>query len=348
MGSMMLLWFGFASLLTVQALRRESRAQPYGQARAITHGTGKGGGLTPLKPWGEKNGRGSNLTKDGRDSNLTKDVEARQCVPANTVFDLGFYDGADSQGYLQAGYCVVGIEADPILVEEANTKFSQGIASGQLRMVNVAIAPSGDGTSWTTFYQNKCTKEWNSFYQSVGCRSCQPPHKVLPPPSAACDAIPVKAVTCHKILTSYGVPHYLKLDIEGAEPGCFEAIAALGQGVQRPGFISAEITEVEYIDHLYNLGYTAFKLQRQDQHHNGAASTSGPWGHNAIDCRTGDKWRTYQEARSEMQAILSKAYDSHDPCPGGVIPLHRNSSTASNSGSQYMWYDVHAAINGGV
>jgi len=268
-----------------------------------------------------------------------------QCTPATTIFDLGFFDGADAARYLNEGYCVVGVEADPDLIAEAKTNFASWIAFGQLRLANIAVAPSDDVKQWTTFYRNKCTKEWNSFYQTVGCRSCKPPHKVIAPdqPGSSCEAVPVMAVSCSWIFQTYGLPHYLKLDIEGAEPGCFDALEALGQGRKEPTFVSAEITEVGYIDALHSLGYGGFKLARQDTHHSGTSSTSGPWGQNSMDCRTGANWRTYDDARKEMEGILEKTFSANDPCPGGVIPIH---SKAANSNTTYMWYDVHAVLSG--
>lgn len=267
------------------------------------------------------------------------------CTPATTIFDLGFFDGADSRGYLEGGYCVVGVEADPDLVMATKGAFAVWMASGQLKMVNAAVAPTGNGSSWTTFYRNRCTREWNSFYMSIGCRACTPPHNVLPPPSLACDPVPVSAISCAEIFGVFGVPHYLKLDIEGAETGCFEAMGQLlAQGGQLPRFVSAEITELLYIDTLHNLGYGGLKLVRQDRLHTGAGSTSGPWGDNALDCRRGTAWRSYEDARSEMQAILSKGLDATDACPGGVLKIRGNTSDGGSSNG-YMWYDIHATLD---
>lgn len=275
----------------------------------------------------------ANRTASSTSSNST----SFPCTSSNTVFDLGFYDGADSRAYLIGGSCVVGVEADPDLCHAGDFSFQTYVASGQLRLLNFAVAPSGDAASWTTFYRNKCNREWNSFYDSVGCRSCSPPHSVGP---QNCDAVQVKSVTCKDILTTYGVPVYLKLDIEGAEPGCFTALTELGRG-WLPQYISTEITQIDYMDTLHAVGYGGFKLVRQDVLHNGAASQSGPWGNNAMDCRVGTAWRTYAEARHEMLMILSKSYDAADPCSGGVFPIH---SRENNNNQNYIWYDLHATI----
>lgn len=259
------------------------------------------------------------------------------CVASNTVFDLGFYDGADSNAYLVHGMCVVGIEADPDLYAAGVANFQTYVASGQLTLANAAIAPSGNTGQWTTFYRNVCNKEWNSFYDTVGCRACEPPHTIDP---VNCEAVQVQSATCKDILLTFGLPKYLKLDIEGAEPGCFRAIQELGAG-WLPQYISAEITEIAYIDSLHSLGYTGFKIVRQDGLHSGASSQSGPWGDWAWDCRVGLAWRSYAEVRAEMNQILIRPYDVAEPCSGGIFPIH---SREPNSQDNYIWYDLHAQV----
>jgi len=261
------------------------------------------------------------------------------CTPLNTIFDLGFYDGADSAAYLTGGYCVVGVEADPDLVAMALQKYAVWVASGQLRIANVAVAPQGETSAWTVFYKSKCSKEWNSFIKTVGCRACVPPHGV---DMNACEQVQVTSTDCSGIFGTFGIPHYLKLDIEGAETGCFEAMKRFPAGTEKPHFVSAEITELAYLDALSALGYKGFKLVRQDQLISAStrSSTSGPWGDNALDCRTGPWWRTYDQVTAEFTTILSKELNTQDPCPGGIMPIHGSPKPAE----AYMWYDVHASL----
>lgn len=260
------------------------------------------------------------------------------CTPLNTVFDVGFYDGADSTAYLSGGYCVVGVEADPDLVAQALTKFAVWVANGQLQLANIAIAPKGETAAWTVFYRNKCSKEWNSFVKTVGCRACLPPHAV---DLNACEQVQVKSTDCAGIFGYFGVPSYLKLDIEGAETGCFDALKKLPIGQKIPHYISAEVTELSYIDTLHQLGYNGFKLVRQDRLASATSSTSGPWGENALDCRTGPWWRSYAQIRAEFATILAKDLVPSDPCPGGVLPIHGTPKLAQ----AYMWYDLHATVS---
>lgn len=61
----------------------------------------------------------------------------------NKIFDIGMYDGADTAYYLESGYQVVAVEANPDLVECAARQFSASLASGQLVLINAAISPMG-------------------------------------------------------------------------------------------------------------------------------------------------------------------------------------------------------------
>jgi len=105
-------------------------------------------------------------------------------------------------------------------------------------------------------------------------------------------------------------------------------------------FVSTEITELEYLDYLAALGYKGFKLVRQDQLASADGSTTGPWGDNALDCRTGPWWRGYDEVRAEFVSILNKPLKPTDPCPGGIMPIHGSPKPAA----AYMWYDLHATL----
>src|SRR5688500_2772152 len=56
------------------------------------------------------------------------------------VFDFGMYDGSDTEYYLDCGYKVVAVEANPALARSAQTGFEKYISSGQLVIINAAIS----------------------------------------------------------------------------------------------------------------------------------------------------------------------------------------------------------------
>lgn len=262
----------------------------------------------------------SSLTFDNH--NVSVQAPRVDLLPGNLVFDFGFYNGADSRSYLTAGFNVVAIEADPTLVAKAekDKQLSEFMKKGQLKLLNKAIAPAG-AQPWTTFYMNKCTKEWNSFYASIGCRSCTAPYHE-DPTGAACEKVPVEANTCQAIMQQHGVPQYFKLDIEGAESGCYSALSMLPEMV-RPLFISGEVGDAALVDTFHNLGYKSFKLVQQ------SSGVTGAWGNKARDCRTGELWRSYLGAKAEISAMLTKPAVAGDVCPGSLVGG--------------VWYDMHAS-----
>jgi len=61
---------------------------------------------------------------------------------SDLIYDIGMHEGEDSKFYLAKGFRVVAVEADPLLCEQAADRLGQFIQSGQLTIVNRAIAPT--------------------------------------------------------------------------------------------------------------------------------------------------------------------------------------------------------------
>jgi hypothetical protein len=57
-----------------------------------------------------------------------------------TIFDLGMYDASDTSYYLEEGYKVVAVEANPALAKSAEMKFGRWIETGRLKILNAAIS----------------------------------------------------------------------------------------------------------------------------------------------------------------------------------------------------------------
>jgi hypothetical protein len=268
----------------------------------------------------------SNATSMVRDHQSNSTSQATSQAPW-LFFDFGFFNGMDSWAYLGAGHRVVAVEADPTLVlaGQQNPWLQPFLLAGTLQILNYAIAPSDvKQTTFTTFYMNKCTKEWNSFYPDVGCRSCTPPHPE-DLTRASCDQKQVTSTPCSTVFQTYGIPVYMKADMEGAESGCYKALEAYPVQ-QRPNLISGEVDDPDLVGIFSRLGYTSFKVVRQQSGHSGA------YGDNAMDCRIGAAWRSYTSAAAELAAILDKTNirPITDPCPSLV-------------GGFGVWYDVHAS-----
>jgi len=77
----------------------------------------------------------------------------------NLIMDIGMLNGEDSRFYLDKGFKVVAIEADPTLIKQNKERFAKEIQEGHLIIVPYAIH-SHSGT--TTFYVNPSAREWGT------------------------------------------------------------------------------------------------------------------------------------------------------------------------------------------
>ena len=174
------------------------------------------------------------------------------------IFDVGMHDGSDTAFYLQQGYAVVAIEADPDLASAAAARFAAAINDGQLTILNVGIAErAGKATFWIA----DDNSVWNSFDVRIASRNGGRHH-----------AIQIETTRFEDVLKTFGVPVYLKVDIEGYDALCVKDV---GPG-RLPRFISVESEcagdgdelspkqAVQMLDLLRDAGYRRFKLISQD------------------------------------------------------------------------------------
>ncbi len=162
-----------------------------------------------------------------------------------TIFDIGMHEGQDTKHYLSRGYKVIAVEANPILAAAGRKKFSKEIKSGQLQIINKGIAAT-EGEM--PFYINKRLTEWSSFDKELGTRS------------GNYEVQTVDCIATSGLFETFGIPHYLKVDIEGFDHYCINDIPPNGAG---PNYVSCEATEVSLLDAMYEKGYRKFKLIHQ-------------------------------------------------------------------------------------
>lgn len=171
------------------------------------------------------------------------------------IYDVGAHRGEDTEFYLKKGFRVVAIEANPDLARSLARKFAAEIASERLALVDCAIARvAGE----VTFFVNESASVWGTTRADWAERN----RKL----GAASREITVAARTFGAVLAQYGVPHYLKVDVEGVDLDCIRALADVAA---RPNFVSIESNKVswagllEEFDILTGLGYTKFKVVDQ-------------------------------------------------------------------------------------
>ena len=205
---------------------------------------------------------------------------------------------------------MVAIEANPILCEKARQEFSSQIQSGQLKILNVAVS---DVDGELDFYVNLDDDHWSSLDPIWGTRN-----------GTRFETTKVQAVPFTRIVEQHGIPHYLKVDVEGAD---LTVLHQLQTAAQKPQFISVEENKLEYFPLLWGLGYRGFKIVNQadipKQNYDGwrfKSGSSGPFGDEALG-----QWAPFGDA------MLDYMLNIRD-CRGRGLY-----STG--------WFDIHATLD---
>jgi FkbM family methyltransferase len=165
----------------------------------------------------------------------------------NLVYDVGMGDGADTAYYLAKGRRVVAIDANPLAVERASQTFADAIRAKRLTILNIGISKE-EGP--VPFWICDGFPEWSSFHPSIASRDGLLHHKVT-----------VECRSFASVLAEFGVPCYLKLDIEANEIHCLRDLSA----TDLPEYVSFEKSgyEKQELRLLKELGYTGFKILSQ-------------------------------------------------------------------------------------
>lgn len=191
------------------------------------------------------------------------------------IYDVGMHNGDDTAYYLHRGFRVVAIDANPEACERASERFRAEIDSGRLTILNVGIAPKPESH---VFWVCEEHPEWSSFNQHIAARD-----------GAAHHAIHVNCRPLDEILKQYGVPFYLKVDIEGRDLLCIDALRTERD---RPKYVSIELGQIDDpLRKLVQLGYTGYKCISQ--------ATFLPLEHPPIDQqRYSESWHRLLTQRS--------------------------------------------------
>lgn len=175
------------------------------------------------------------------------------------IFDVGLHTGEDTGFYLQKGFRVIAFEANPDLCNRCREQFRSEIESKQLILVEGAIQagpPSGDGK--VRFYVNDTNSIWGTVLEDWSDRNSRL--------GTGSKVIEVPAVDFCQVIREYGMPHYMKIDIEGCDMVCIDALKRFQS---RPDYISIESDKTGFakvkdeIDVLVELGYDSFKAVEQ-------------------------------------------------------------------------------------
>ena len=273
----------------------------------------------------------------------TKEMEA-QMGNSNLIYDLGLHNGEDTEFYLKKGFRVVAIDANPELCARAAEKFKGHVADGRLHIVNKAISTE---RGVLTFYRNELS-EWGTIDPAWAKRNERR--------GKHSQELQVDAVPFEDVIAEFGLPYFVKIDIEGMD---MVALRSLRAATGRPTYVSIESEKISFtklreeFETLLELGYDRFKLVRQDKvpnqrppnparegayvEHQFEAGASGLFGEEAPG-----KWLTSEQAIEAYKPIFLRYHlIGDDPL------LKRNIvRVVRRLGYHPGWYDTHAKLAG--
>jgi len=166
----------------------------------------------------------------------------------NLIFDIGMSEGNDTAFYLAKGFQVVGVEADPVVCANLAHRFASEIADNRLTLLNRAAA-STDGEI-CEFWRNEAAQGLSAL---VYGRISQYGAELKP--------YQTQTTSWNYLQSLHGVPHYCKIDIEGAEIPFLESMVTANC---LPTFISVEAHSFAPVEQLFLMGNRKFKIVDQN------------------------------------------------------------------------------------
>lgn len=126
------------------------------------------------------------------------------------VFDVGANVGDKTQVFVELADRVLCLEADPTTAATLDFRFAR---NGKISIENVAVGRSiGTAKMYRKSYSgfNTLSEKWSQSVGEVGVREQ--------------DEISVPVTTLDSLITKYGVPDYVKIDVEGYELPVVESL----------------------------------------------------------------------------------------------------------------------------
>jgi FkbM family methyltransferase len=251
----------------------------------------------------------------------------------NLIMDVGMHTGEDVKRFLAAGFDVVAVEANPQLVMSASETFAAELDSGRLTIVAAAVAEArgrasfavANHTIWSTLEPELIARNENLAETTYRY-------------------IDVDTIPFGDVLDEFGVPYYLKVDIEGYDMLCVRALRGRNE---KPVYVSIESSVslntapvdavFDELAELWTLGYRRFRYVDQAREVNTVP-------HDAV--WEGPSWRSAWATLA--RAHLLRAH--HNLAGFGGRYARMPPSRAYNYLRGQLkrpvgWYDLHAALH---
>jgi FkbM family methyltransferase len=167
---------------------------------------------------------------------------SKDCTDRNLVFDIGLNNGDDTAYYLELGYRVVGVEADPVLASRCIRRFANEILQERVRVVNAGVLKEAGEF---IFYRNLRDEGWSSFQSEKGKAG------------GMWEELKIPCITTGQLIAEHGKPFFMKVDIEGADIQTLHSMTP----ATAPAYISLELNCADpTLEILIDRGYSAFKF----------------------------------------------------------------------------------------
>jgi len=223
------------------------------------------------------------------------------------------HNGDDTAYYLKKGYKVIAVEANPTFFNFNQAQFADEVNKGQLVILSSALVPSDYGQPTITLHIDPDHLDWSSL-ESGRAKSYS-------------QHVTVNCMTLKSLYLQFGIPEYMKMDIEATEYTILEDIHK--QDLARPKYISVEASDKRSLPMLKKLGYSLFKWSNQNkrdwkcyfpskhkqyfQPQRWTDCCSGPWGEDLAG-----EWMDYE--------AIQRVYEIE-------------------TGKKSYWADIHAKLS---
>ena len=238
------------------------------------------------------------------------------------IFDLGFHNGDDTDFYLKKGFNVIAIEANPNLVKQGEKRFQNAIKENSLILLNKAIS---DSTGKVKFYIHPKKSDWSSCNKDMAESD-----------GTQAEEISVESISLIDLCEKYGIPRYMKIDVEGCEVMLAKQIYTLKI---KPQFVSFETSKTSYAEIFSWLRVSEYKkfqlinqlnhvnrvpLKNRDQYegknieYQFTIYSSGYFGNDLPP----DKWLTYDEALTRYIKYKELKFIDNQELALGWLDVH--------------------------
>ena len=278
-----------------------------------------------------------------------------QMVP-DLIYDIGCNNGDDTDFYLRKGFRVVAVDAAEELCQICRRRFCKEISERRLEVIYGAVTSSND--KFVDFFINDNFSEWNTcdpYFVERNSKLGATSHDVRVP-----------AVRISDLFDQYGIPYYMKIDIEGMD---IVPLYSLQGRINIPQFISLELNDhdkklgLEQILMLGKLGYSKFQFVNQVMrtrmrppnparegiyaNYDPSTVSSGLFG-----SELGGKWINFDKSIRKFLNLHSRyklfrdhpLYSKEGRFGGTVISKIHNRFNRHIFRDPVSWYDLHAKL----